>query len=221
MGWPDTQDPPGTGACGLLSQHRRSSPSRVAPAAAGMVGLSLLTHWKFHHFLVDKLLLRELATSRRRVPRDLFMIAIGTIILFWVEFARGTSGAGGLLAKSASATSKRTASRRGLKRSRRPESASIRQAGPGNFLYPRARGSSLEEPQFGASEPEKNFGHGGNDCPPPRPLGDAGQQWGRCPGQPGPPGRGATLLQTIDEADSPRRLFGPDSGGEAIFPTPT
>jgi MFS family permease len=68
--------------CGLLSQH--SSIPRGLLCAAGALGLSLFTEWKFHHFLVDNSFSYMVNHLSEKGPVTLLMIAIGTIIAFWV-----------------------------------------------------------------------------------------------------------------------------------------
>src|SRR5205823_7596552 len=68
--------------CGLLSQH--SSITRGILCAVAALGLSLFTEWKFHHFLVDSSFSYMLAHLTDKSPVTLLMMAIGTIIAFWV-----------------------------------------------------------------------------------------------------------------------------------------
>ena len=68
--------------CGMLSQH--SSIPRGLLCGAGALGLSLFTEWKFHHFLVDNSFSYMVNHISEKGPVTLLMIALGTIIAFWV-----------------------------------------------------------------------------------------------------------------------------------------
>lgn len=69
--------------CGLLAQHR--SLARGVVCGLGGLGLSLFTEWWFHdRSLNDGSFGSMLANLRNESPVTLLMIAIGTLIAFWV-----------------------------------------------------------------------------------------------------------------------------------------
>ena len=68
--------------CGLLAQHRSWERGIVCAVAA--LGLSLFTEWKFHYFLDDESFTYMVAHLSAKGPVTLLMIAIGTLIAFWV-----------------------------------------------------------------------------------------------------------------------------------------
>ncbi|MGP0063794.1 MAG: hypothetical protein ACLQGP_09375 [Isosphaeraceae bacterium] len=68
--------------CGMLAQH--DSIPRGLLCGAGALGLSLFTEWKFHHFLVDDSFSYMMNHISEKGPVTLLMIALGTVIAFWV-----------------------------------------------------------------------------------------------------------------------------------------
>jgi hypothetical protein len=68
--------------CGLLAQHRSILRGIVCGVAAFI--LSLYTEWTHAVFLEDNTFLFMLKHLNRKSPVTLLMIAIGTIIAFWV-----------------------------------------------------------------------------------------------------------------------------------------
>ena len=68
--------------CSLLAQHR-SVPRGIVCAVAAL-GLSLFTEWKFHYFLKDTSFAFMVSHLQDKNPVTLLMIAIATIIAFWV-----------------------------------------------------------------------------------------------------------------------------------------
>ena len=68
--------------CGLLAQHR--SRLRGLACAIGALGLSLFTEWHYHYFLQDSSFSFMLTHLQDKGPVTLLMIAIGTIVAFWV-----------------------------------------------------------------------------------------------------------------------------------------
>jgi hypothetical protein len=68
--------------CGLLAQHR--SPLRGALCAVAALGLSLFTEWKFHAWQNDSSFTYMLQHVQDLSPVTLLMMAIATIVAFWV-----------------------------------------------------------------------------------------------------------------------------------------
>jgi hypothetical protein len=68
--------------CGLLSQHH-SIPRGIFAGVAALV-LSLYTEWTFQTFIVDNSFPYMVTHLMDKSPVTLLMIAIGTIIAFWV-----------------------------------------------------------------------------------------------------------------------------------------
>jgi hypothetical protein len=68
--------------CGILAQHR--SRNRGIACAVAALALSLFTEWKFHYFLENPSFSFMLTHLKDKSPVTLLMIAIGTIIAFWV-----------------------------------------------------------------------------------------------------------------------------------------
>jgi hypothetical protein len=68
--------------CGLLAQHR--SRLRGLACAIGALGLSLYTEWHYHYFLQDSSFSFMLTHLQDKGPVTLLMIAIGTIVAYWV-----------------------------------------------------------------------------------------------------------------------------------------
>ncbi len=68
--------------CGLLAQHH--SIPRGVLCGLGALGLSLFTEWKFHPFRADNSFSFLVAHLMDLSPVTLLMIAMGTIIAYWV-----------------------------------------------------------------------------------------------------------------------------------------
>jgi hypothetical protein len=68
--------------CGLLAQHR-SIPRGIFCGLAALI-LSLYTEWTFQTFIVDNSFSYMVTHLMDKSPVTLLMIAIGTIIAFWV-----------------------------------------------------------------------------------------------------------------------------------------
>jgi hypothetical protein len=68
--------------CGLLAQHRSLARGIVCAVAALL--LSLFTEWKYHPFVDDNSFTYMVTHLKDLSPVTLLMMAIGTIIAFWV-----------------------------------------------------------------------------------------------------------------------------------------
>ena len=68
--------------CGLLAQHR--SPIRGVLCAVAALGLSIFTEWKFHPWVDDSSLTYMLQHLQDLSPVTLLMMAIATVVAFWV-----------------------------------------------------------------------------------------------------------------------------------------
>ena len=68
--------------CGLLAQHR-SWPRGIVCAAAALV-LSVFAEWYYHPFLEDGSFSFMVAHWKDLSPVALLLMAVGTIIAFWV-----------------------------------------------------------------------------------------------------------------------------------------
>lgn len=68
--------------CGLLAQHRSQLRGVLCGIAA--LGLSLFVEWKFHYFIEDDSFLFMLTHLKDKSPVTWLMMAIGTIVAYWV-----------------------------------------------------------------------------------------------------------------------------------------
>lgn len=68
--------------CGLLAQHR--SPLRGLICAIAALGLSLFTEWRYRPFIQDDSFSYMLTHMKDLLPVTWLMIAIGTIVAYWV-----------------------------------------------------------------------------------------------------------------------------------------